>query len=49
MSGMTVGGTIEADRRIRDFEARSRRMRRFKQDQEAGRRYEQDFEDENRG
>ena len=46
MSAMTVGGTIEADRRFRDAEKNARRLRRLRQDQEAWRRFEADYEDE---
>ncbi|KAI9672262.1 MAG: hypothetical protein M1831_002076 [Alyxoria varia] len=46
MSAMTVGGTIEADRRFREAEKKARRLRRLRQDQEAWRRFEADYEDE---
>lgn len=44
MSGMTVGGMVEAERRVHHFENRQRRLRKLKQDEEAWRVYEEDFQ-----
>jgi len=43
MSGMTIGGCIEAERRVREYEKRAMRMRKIRRDAEVWRRYEQDF------
>lgn len=44
MSGMTVGSMIEADKRMRDYEATSRRVRKLKRDQETWKAYEAEYE-----
>jgi len=43
MSGMTIGGCIEAERRVREYERRAMRMRKIKKDAEVWRMYEQDY------
>lgn len=43
MSGMTIGGCIEAERRVREYERRAMRMRKIKKDAEVWRLYEQDY------
>ncbi|RFU26888.1 hypothetical protein B7463_g9446, partial [Scytalidium lignicola] len=43
MSFMVLGGSLEADRRIRTYEARLRMAKRIKQDKAAWERYEQEF------
>lgn len=46
MSFMVLGGSLEADRRIRAYEARVRMDKRIKQDRAAWERLEQEFADE---
>ena len=46
MSGMTAGGVIEGDRRLRDYELRSRYARRIRNNQEAWKIYEADYANE---
>ena len=46
MSGMTLGGMVEADRRLRTYELWMRRERKMIRDREAWTRYEQGFEEE---
>ena len=43
MSGMTLGGMIEADRRIRDYEARVRIEKRRAKDAAAWQRFEEGY------
>lgn len=43
MSGMTIGGMIEADRRLRAHELTVRYQKRIARDAEVWRRYEEDF------
>jgi hypothetical protein len=43
MSGMTIGGCLEADRRVRDYERSYRHRRKLKRDAEVWRRYEQQY------
>ncbi|KAI9841039.1 MAG: hypothetical protein M1838_003789 [Thelocarpon superellum] len=43
MSGMTLGGMIEADRRLRTFEAGIRREKRLKRDERAWKTFEEEF------
>ncbi|KAH8821556.1 hypothetical protein F5884DRAFT_93078 [Xylogone sp. PMI_703] len=43
MSFMVLGGSLEADRRVRAYEARLRVEKRLKQDRAAWERYEQEF------
>jgi len=43
MSGMTIGGCLEADRRVRDYERSYRRIRKAKKDAEVWQRYEQQY------
>lgn len=45
MSGMILGGMIEADRRIMAYEHRMRHYKRMARDMELWRRYEEDFEE----
>jgi hypothetical protein len=45
MSGMTVGSMIEADNRLRAYEASMRRSKRIARDAEIWRRFENDFEE----
>lgn len=40
MSGMTLGGMIEADRRLREYEGWVRKRKRVERDQEVWRRWE---------
>lgn len=40
MSGMTLGGMIEADRRLREYEGVVRRRKRVERDQEVWRKWE---------
>lgn len=40
MSGMTLGGMVEADRRVREYEGVVRRRKRVERDQEVWRRWE---------
>lgn len=49
MSGMTIGGCVEAERRMREHEQRTRRMRKIRRDAEVWRRYEQDYSGQNTG
>lgn len=44
MSGMTVGSMIEADKRMRGYEATARRVRKLKRDQETWKAYEAEYE-----
>jgi hypothetical protein len=44
MSGMTVGGMVEADKRLRAHEAFMRHNNRLKRDAAVWRAYEADFE-----
>ncbi|MCJ1292981.1 hypothetical protein MMC34_004534 [Xylographa carneopallida] len=46
MSGMTLGGMVEADRRLREYEALVRRRRRVERDEAVWRRYETLLEEE---
>lgn len=46
MSGMTLGGMVEADRRLRTYELRMMRERRIARDREAWQSYEDGFEEE---
>ena len=43
MSGMTIGGCLEADRRVRDYERSYRHRRKLQRDAEVWRRYEQQY------
>lgn len=45
MSGMVMGGMIDADRRIRDYEATVRVQRRMRIDRATWERYEKEFEE----
>ena len=44
MSGMILGGMIEADKRMIAYEHHVRHQRRLRRDMEVWRRYEEDFE-----
>jgi hypothetical protein len=44
MSGMILGGMIEADHRIRTYELMVRRQKQLARDMEVWRRYEEEFE-----
>ena len=44
MSGMILGGMLEADSRIRAYEHMIRHQKRLARDMEVWRRYEEDFE-----
>jgi hypothetical protein len=46
MSGMILGGSIEADHRIRDYEVNMRLRRRLRLDKEAWERYEKAYEEQ---
>jgi hypothetical protein len=43
MSGMILGGMIEADHRLRDYEAQMRVRRRYMRDQAVWQRFEQEY------
>lgn len=43
MSGMILGGCLEADKRLHEFEARVRVRKRLGMDQAAWEHYEQEF------
>jgi hypothetical protein len=45
MSGMVLGGSIDADRRIREYEAKIRVERRMRLDRAMRERYEKQFEE----
>jgi len=46
MSGMTIGGCLEADRRVREYEKSYRHRRKAMRDAEVWRRYEQQYAQE---
>jgi len=45
MSGMTVGGILEAESRFREHQKYARRWRKLRSDQEVWKRYEEEYGD----
>ena len=45
MSGMILGGWTEADRRMREYEARARLQRRMRIDRATWERFEKEFQE----
>lgn len=46
MSGMIMGGWIDADARLREYEARARVQRRMRIDQATWEKFERDFQEQ---